>query len=117
MKIGIVGLPNAGKSTLLAAITADTPKIASYPFTTLSPNLGVIWLSDLRHLIVADIPGLIEGAASGAGRGLPEVRKSTPVPASITRDDDGRRMIGLPHQLGIGCGSSTLTPAAAKPVS
>lgn len=68
-EVGLVGLPNAGKSTLLAAITAAKPKIGNYPFTTLSPNLGVAWLSDERMLTIADIPGIIEGAAEGKGLG------------------------------------------------
>jgi GTP-binding protein len=68
-EIGLVGLPNSGKSTLLAAITSAHPKIASYPFTTLTPNLGVAQLVATRYAVVADIPGLIEGAASGGGLG------------------------------------------------
>ncbi|MCX5757269.1 MAG: GTPase ObgE [Candidatus Hydrogenedentes bacterium] len=68
-EVGVVGLPNAGKSTLLAASTAAHPKIDSYPFTTLSPNLGVAMLSDHRTLTLADIPGIIEGAAQGKGLG------------------------------------------------
>ncbi|HSM34850.1 MAG TPA: GTPase ObgE [Longimicrobiales bacterium] len=102
--VGLVGMPNAGKSTFLAAVSEARPKIADYPFTTLTPNLGVVPRSDRRSLVVADIPGIIEGAHEGRGLGLQFLRhvertRTLAVLVPVDSDDPQRDYAQLRHEL------------------
>ena len=122
--VGLVGYPNVGKSTLIARISAARPKIADYPFTTLAPNLGVVRLSDDRSFVVADVPGLIEGAHLGHGLGtrfLAHLERTKVLVHLIDVSSTGREpatdfdAIARELELFAGAGDETAVTLASKP--
>ena len=90
--VGLLGLPNAGKSSLIRRVSSARPKVADYPFTTLQPNLGVVSVDELRSFVIADVPGVIEGAAQGAGLGMQFLKASFQKPVCYFICSDVQRM-------------------------